>query len=205
MDHLQQVLLMDPLGTNNAAEWLLINIIAALVLEAAHQSLISVCPDMTPDIHHCSQSFYSQAHRQFWHLTYPVIPECEPDIILSQNLTRAAILIAHYQCTAISEDQALVTLRIGLGFAQRCHLSNYRGNPGLLGTKEYRLHVLYKTLIGWDTWFRFYLYQLPSQDTTEDYLEFEPMVHKSLEVQNKTNWYTNTREQTEMAQKRISY
>ncbi|KAL0078384.1 hypothetical protein J3Q64DRAFT_1824821 [Phycomyces blakesleeanus] len=184
MAHLQNVMssvVANPLDKyKSATEWLLIDIIVALTLQAAHRTLLSVCSDVAPDIHHCSQSFYSQANRQFWRLTYPTIPEREPNMVLSQNLVRAAILISHYQCTSISEDQALVTLRTGVGFAQICKLSSYSEmtmmpmmpKAAILDTEEQqRLCILYKTLIGWDTWFRFYLYQ-PNpgyQDNTVDH------------------------------------
>ncbi|KAI7865679.1 hypothetical protein BDF14DRAFT_981283 [Spinellus fusiger] len=155
--------------SNDTIEWLFINIITALTFQAAYQSLTVFYPGTASDLQHYSQQFYFQAHSHFLQLTFPKTPNLVNDKVSSRNLVRAAILLSHYQCTAICKDQALMTLRLGLVFAQRCYLLDQSKIDKSLSTIEKeRLAVLSIVLNGWHTWFKFYLHQGEDEQDGKD-------------------------------------
>ncbi|CAO3659026.1 unnamed protein product [Rhizopus microsporus] len=58
--------------------------------------------------------FYREAHRHFIDSCFPMLEQKKQD----QHLIEAAVLLTHFQCMAISEEQAFMTIRLGLDLAQ---------------------------------------------------------------------------------------
>ncbi|ORZ11106.1 hypothetical protein BCR42DRAFT_494149 [Absidia repens] len=139
--------------------WVIINSIFALVFQAASQSLSHHCPDLCPLLQKQSSLFYQRAHHLFITITYPCFGHTldSPEIT---DLTRASILLTHYQCVTISEEQAYMTLQMGLGYAHRLGLYDPNSTYSASGNNIKQmdcLKVLQKVLFGWQLWFSIYL------------------------------------------------
>ncbi|CAO3589431.1 unnamed protein product [Absidia cylindrospora] len=159
--------------------WVIINSIFALVFQAASQSLSHHCPDLSPLLQKQSSLFYQRAHHLFITITYPCFGHTlySPEIM---DLTRASILLTHYQCVTISEEQAYMTLQMGLGYAHRLGLydptSTYSASGNNIKQMDC-LKVLQKVLFGWQLWFSIYLNRsqpsamLIPQDTSSSLLQ----------------------------------
>jgi hypothetical protein len=107
-----------------------------------------------------SHVFYREAHKQFLETCFPTTTKStttssETEPMEMMFLVQASILLAHFQCQAISEEQAYMTIRIGLDFAQRCSLTT-----DLVFEDEDDDHVisaLLTSLDSWYAWLSFYL------------------------------------------------
>lgn len=157
-------------------ESLLIYAIFALVLHAAYQSLSTKVPKLSDDLMDYANTFYREAHRRFIALTFPATSSsstscCSPSSsptasnkTMLFSLAQAAVLLTHYQCAAVCEGQAHMTLQMGVAFAQRCALFADISATGNVDIK--RRKALATILNSWRAWFAFYLHleDWPSND-----------------------------------------
>lgn len=116
------------------------------------------CSIPSENLYLYSHIFYREAHKQFLETCFPTattasISDTEPMEMMF--LVQASILLAHFQCQAISEEQAYMTIRIGLDFAQRCSLAK----DLVLEDNEDQdmLDALLISLDSWYAWLSFYL------------------------------------------------
>ncbi|OBZ84938.1 hypothetical protein A0J61_07016 [Choanephora cucurbitarum] len=97
-----------------------------------------------------AMAFYQKAHTLFFQLSFPVAPSDPASPALEQkdlfSLLKATILLAHFQCSVISPEQAFTTIRIGLDILHRTPFE--LDEEGL---------VILKTLDAWHIWLAFYL------------------------------------------------
>ncbi|KAI8331713.1 hypothetical protein BC941DRAFT_154006 [Chlamydoabsidia padenii] len=144
-------------SSTTLSQSVIVNSIIALVFQAANQSLSHCCPEWSPLLQKQASLFYQHAHQLFITMTYP--SSGKPLVALDStnllDLTRASILLTHYQCVAISEEQAYMTLQMGLGYAHRLGLYDITpcGNVKQMDCFK----VLQKVLSGWQLWFSIYL------------------------------------------------
>lgn len=116
------------------------------------------CSIPSENLYLYSHIFYREAHKQFLETCFPTattaaIPDTEPMEMMF--LVQASILLAHFQCQAISEEQAYMTIRIGLDFAQRCSLAN---DLVLQDNQDQDMvDALLLSLDSWYAWLSFYL------------------------------------------------
>lgn len=105
-----------------------------------------------------SHVFYREAHRQFLETCFPTAtttPITDTEPMEMMFLVQASILLAHFQCQAISEEQAYMTIRIGLDFAQRCSLAK---DLVLQDNQDQDMvDALLISLDSWYAWLSFYL------------------------------------------------
>ncbi|KAI8370214.1 hypothetical protein BD560DRAFT_396732 [Blakeslea trispora] len=97
-----------------------------------------------------AMAFYQKAHQLFFQLIFPIVPSDPtypaPDQKDLLSLLKATILLAHFQCSIISPEQAYRTIRIGIDILQQASLT----------LNEESLIVL-KTIDAWHIWLAFYL------------------------------------------------
>ncbi|GAN06052.1 hypothetical protein MAM1_0110c05529 [Mucor ambiguus] len=116
------------------------------------------CSIPSENLYLYSHIFYREAHKQFLETCFPTatstsISDTEPMEMMF--LVQASILLAHFQCQAISEEQAYMTIRIGLDFAQRCSLTK---DLVLQDNEDQGLvNALLIALDSWYAWLSFYL------------------------------------------------
>ncbi|KAI8378648.1 hypothetical protein EDC96DRAFT_169476 [Choanephora cucurbitarum] len=70
-----------------------------------------------------AMAFYQKAHTLFFQLSFPMTPSDPASPALDQkdlfSLLKATILLAHFQCSVISPEQAYTTIRIGFDILHR--------------------------------------------------------------------------------------
>lgn len=155
----------SPNGTDSQS--VIVNSIFALVFEAANQSLSHCYPEWSPLFQKHASLFYQQAHQQFIAMTYPSFGKFSVamDTRNLLDLIRASILLTHYQCVAVSEEQAYMTLQMGLGYAHRLGLYGITSSTPTGSTESTNVKqmdcskVLQKVLFGWQLWFSMYLHR----------------------------------------------
>ncbi|CAO3632558.1 unnamed protein product [Cunninghamella echinulata] len=126
---------------------LLVSSILALIFQAAHQSLHSHCLDLNSFFQQQSLSFYEFAQQLFINMTFSSTKKNQQTLM---DLTFVSILLLHYQCVNINEEQAYMTLQLGMGYASRCGI--YDNN-----NTNAQSNILKKSLLGWQSWIAFYL------------------------------------------------
>lgn len=135
-------------STSSSAQHVLLYAIFALVCHAAFQSLSATHTDIARDLEQYSASFYHEAHHRFLQSVFTSQQKMNDR---AAELTRATILLAHYQCAALCENQAYITLKMGSGFL------TFIKDPTSAPEKE-RLRALSSVLNAWITWIVFYLH-----------------------------------------------
>lgn len=155
---------------------IIIYCILAITFQSAHQSLPNMNENFTNSLYRYSHAFYREAHKRFIATCFPSIP-ADPTVKPSKKqkrkhamiLAQAAVLLTHFQCTAICEEQAFMTIKIGLDLVQQCSLTSIDSgsrsgedddddddDDGGGGEKE-SLFALLKSLDAWYVWLAFYL------------------------------------------------
>ncbi|KAH8548607.1 hypothetical protein BGW37DRAFT_169482 [Umbelopsis sp. PMI_123] len=186
------------LKTQSAAsgcdETMLVYAIFANVFLSASQSLSISAPDIAELSRQYSEVYYHQAHRIFTTNVFPASHPAHPaEPIMEQLaiLAKTSVLLTHYQCATISEEQAFLTFKIGLTFGERLGL--HKLFTSITGqnhfTEQYNAEVddarrlwittdkvnteecerlcnLWKVIRGWDVWFAVYLDRPPMVDDT---------------------------------------
>lgn len=136
--------------------------ILALVFYAAFQSLTTSCQDIAQRLEDCANLCFQEAQQRFLRDTF-MAPSRELDQDWLLQLTRVSVLLTHYACTAIDEETAYMTLRLGIGYAARCSLissNDNMTNGAELDPIEYtRVRRLLRVLDAWQTWLSFYLHR----------------------------------------------
>ncbi|OAD68671.1 Zn(2)-C6 fungal-specific transcription factor [Phycomyces blakesleeanus NRRL 1555(-)] len=148
---------LDPsVAPTKGVEIVLTFSVFALVFQAANQALCSRYQKLSLEIERLAHIFYSEAHRRLLSAAFPFQPlgtDRDSLIVLIQS----AILLTHYQCTTVCEEQAFITLQIGATFAQRCSFQDLiRQQKTDLIEKE-KITLLFKLLHSWDVWFSVYM------------------------------------------------
>ncbi|KAI9029957.1 hypothetical protein CLU79DRAFT_733410 [Phycomyces nitens] len=155
----------------------------ALTFQAAHQALSSKYPKLSLDLERFAHLFYTEAHKRLLAAAFPSQP-----LAASQDslivLIQSAILLTHYQCTTVCEEQAFITLQIGATFAQRCSFPNVPKQKPDVVEKQRNL-LLFKLLHSWDVWFGVYLHR--SCWTNQVLDQIESPEQKMLSINDFTN------------------
>jgi hypothetical protein len=125
---------------------MLVHIILALTFQTAYQTLVN---DTASD-HLCTYAHrhYRQAHQQFMEACFPY-ESTEMSFNRKKSLVQASVLIAHFQCQVIDQEQAYMTIRMGLSLAQQFGLYDIKEDDSL--------DALLKVLDAWHIWLTFYL------------------------------------------------
>lgn len=129
---------------------ILVYCILSITFYSAHQSL----PDNNnSSFYTFAHLFYKKAHKAFIESCFPTQP---PPVDTKEEeynhiyLVQASVLLAHFQCQAIDENQAYMTTRIGLDLTQRYAIID-------LVPKYKKLVVFLKVLKAWHVWLSLYL------------------------------------------------
>lgn len=150
--------------------------ILAITFQSAYQSLPNMSETFTNSLYIYSHIFYREAHKRFLSICFPTIPahpvtstittttitkgkDDVDDVEKRRNiimLVQASVLLTHFQCTAISEEQAYMTIKIGLNLVQQHSLTTLYDTNEEDDDKE-SLIVLLKSLDAWYVWLAFYL------------------------------------------------
>jgi hypothetical protein len=134
--------------------------ILALVFQSAYQTFPLLDENILRELYVYSYQFYNEARKRFLEACFPSTPQASPkkDNQHWPFLLQASILIAHFQCMAIGEDQAWMTIRIGLDIAQRkeCIDTLWSPDDDTLQERE-RCIALIKTIDAWHVWLAFSL------------------------------------------------
>ena len=95
-----------------------------------------------------SYSFYEDAKRDFFKYVFPsnYRPQERHELI---RLTQIAVMLTHFQCMNICEEQAYMMCMFGLAFAKRC----LTGGDSL----SHENVALFRVVEGWAVWLTFYL------------------------------------------------
>ncbi|ORZ03402.1 hypothetical protein BCR43DRAFT_48161 [Syncephalastrum racemosum] len=150
-----------------STQHILLNAIFALVCHAAFQSLSATHTDIARDLEQYSASFYHEAHHRFLQSAFTSQQKISDH---AADLARATILLAHYQCAALCENQAYVTLKMASGFI------SFVKEAASASEKE-RLRALSSVLNAWNIWIVFYLHlSEPMLTTSEDPSSTETMM-----------------------------
>ncbi|KAJ8657464.1 hypothetical protein O0I10_006766 [Lichtheimia ornata] len=136
--------------------------ILSLVFYAAFQSLATSYQDIAQRLEDCANLCFQEAQRRFLRDTFmSTSRELDREWLL--QLTRVSVLLTHYACTAIDEEAAYMTLRLGIGYAARCSLTSSNNNmmhDAELDVDECkRVKRLLSVLDAWQTWLSFYLHR----------------------------------------------
>ena len=137
--------------------------ILGLVFYAAFQSLATSYQDIAQRFEDCANLCFQESQRRFLRATF-MSPSRELDQEWLLQLTRVSVLLTHYACTAIDEETAYMTLRLGIGYAARCSLISSNNtsmeNGAELDVGEYRrAKRLLSVLNAWQAWLSFYLHR----------------------------------------------
>ncbi|KAI8096136.1 hypothetical protein BDF21DRAFT_407548, partial [Thamnidium elegans] len=134
--------------------------ILAITFQSAYQSLPNMNENFTNNLYAYSHLFYREAHKLFLAACFPTSPadptttnkpeEKKRHLIL---LVQASVLLTHFQATAISEEQAFLTIKMGINLVQQGSLTVIDDD---VDEKE-SLFALLKSLDGWYVWLAFYL------------------------------------------------
>ncbi|ORZ24525.1 hypothetical protein BCR42DRAFT_446461 [Absidia repens] len=161
----------------NAAGSLLLDTILALTFMAAGQTIGS---DVLLDV---ARFFYDTVHQRWLTMTFPSFDiNHSPATAMAKSsfkdnnnndnnnnsnnninssslklLTQTAILLIHFQCSAICEDQAYMTSRIAQGCLERL-LSIHQLKTDTHHQQQHDHTCLQYTLHAWQVWFALYLY-----------------------------------------------
>lgn len=184
------------LKTQSAAsgcdETMLVYAIFANVFLCASQSLSISAPDIAELSRQYSEVYYHQAYRMFTNNAFPASHPAHPAEPIMEQLSilaKTSVLLTHYQCATLSEEQAFLTFKIGLTFAERLglhklsthitsqqHFTQFYNaevddarrlwiTADKVNAEEYdRLCNLWKVIRGWDVWFAVYLDRPPMVD-----------------------------------------
>ena len=147
---------------DNTIEITAVYAIYAIVLHAAFQSLATTCKDIALGLEYYADFFYQKARSGFLDATFIADKNKSLDRASLLQLARVAVLLAHYQCAAVCEEQAYMTLRIGIGYALRCNLHEIvhgSSDPSVSSSEKKRLKALYRILNAWQVWFSFYMHR----------------------------------------------
>ncbi|KAI7881980.1 hypothetical protein K492DRAFT_206455 [Lichtheimia hyalospora FSU 10163] len=137
--------------------------ILGLVFYAAFQSLATSYQDIAQRLEECASLCFQESQRRFLRDTF-MSPPREMDQEWLLQLTRVSVLLTHYACTAIDEETAYMTLRLGIGYAARCSLISSNNtsmtNGAEMDVVEYkRAKSLLSVLNAWQAWLSFYLHR----------------------------------------------
>lgn len=144
-----------------------------------------------------SHVFYREAHKQFLETCFPTTAKPTTTPLSSSSssteaepmemmfLVQASILLAHFQCQAISEEQAYMTIRIGLDFAQRCSLTTDLVFEG--ENDDHVIDALLTSLDSWYTWLSFYLGKPYSERESSRIVNKDPNSVSPTTTTKKTN------------------
>ncbi|KAG2225870.1 hypothetical protein INT45_007114 [Circinella minor] len=173
------------INNNNYMEQTIVYAIHALVFHAAFQSLATSCQNIASSLEYYADLFYREAHRRFWDAALLVDKNRSLDTNALLQLTRLSVLLVHYQCSVICEEQAYMTLRVGIGYALRCGLSDIiktnSTNDHVIQTNEKkRLKALHHILDAWKTWFSFYLHR-------NEWYDDDNQIHQPYSPNNSNN------------------
>ncbi|CAO3630193.1 unnamed protein product [Cunninghamella blakesleeana] len=151
---------------NTNINLLIVSSILALIFQSAHQSLQSYCSDLNPFFEEQSKLFYDHAHQLYMNITFSSSFKKKNHLNHHSliDLTFISILLLHYQCVNIDEEQAYMTLQLGMGYARRCGVydvttnNNYNNNSDKEDENgDKQMNLIKKLLLGWQSWFAFYL------------------------------------------------
>ena len=144
--------------------------ILALVFRAAFQSLAIILPkDMATTLEHCATAFANEAQHRFLRITFfETVTSKDTETLF--GLVAVAILLTHYLCTALCQENAYMILHLGIGYALRCSLgatvkafdNNGHKNKRRNSTKgmiQDRWRKMYIVLNAWQIWMSFYLHR----------------------------------------------
>ncbi|GAA5817060.1 hypothetical protein MFLAVUS_010597 [Mucor flavus] len=139
--------------------------ILAITFQSAYQSLPNMNENFTNNLYAYSHLFYREAHKLFLAACFPTSP-ADPTPTTTNNgykreerkrhlilLVQASVLLAHFQSTAISEEQAFLTVKMGIHLAQQGELTVIDDDDD----EKESLFALLKSLDGWYVWLAFYL------------------------------------------------
>lgn len=126
---------------------MLIHIILALTFQTAYQTLIT--DTLSDRLSAYAHVYYRQAHQQFMEACFPYNSLKPLSFTQKKNLVQASVLIAHFQCQVIDEEQAYMTIRMGLSLAKQFDLHDSHEEDGL--------DALLQVLDAWYVWLTFYL------------------------------------------------
>lgn len=155
--------------------------ILAITFFSAYQSLPSHQLNETLYLH--AHQFYKKALVQFMEACFPTQPnEQIHDKHQIIQLIQSAVLLAHFQCQAIHEHQAYMTIRIAIDLIHRYNIIALLEDES--PEERENLIALIKIVDAWHVWLSFYL----KKTYTES--ELPPIVYKELQ-HNKSesqNW-----------------
>ncbi|KAI9275639.1 hypothetical protein BDA99DRAFT_555417 [Phascolomyces articulosus] len=175
-------------NNNGTMEQTIVYAIHALVFHAAFQSLATSCHDIASSLEYYADLFYQEAQRRFWESILVVDKHRSLDTTALLQLARISVLLAHYECAALYEEQAYQTLRTGIGFALRARLSDIINNnnshhehyhQSKQVNERKRLKALYLILNAWHVWFSFYLHRYEWADDENQVPPLSPTTNKN--------------------------
>lgn len=128
--------------------------ILALVFHAASQSLTTTHQELAIKLEQYAAGYYRETIRRFWEMVFPAQKDTSLDrSTATLNLIRCAVLLTHYQCAAICEEQAYITLKMGVSIGQRYDFHSSSSSSSAEN------QVLFLVLHAWRSWFAFYLHR----------------------------------------------
>lgn len=127
--------------------------ILSITFYSAYQSLVT-SDEYSYSFYNLAHSYYKKAHKSFIEACFLLpLPQKEEDQI---TLIQASILLAHFQCQAIQDQQAYMTIRMGLDLTHRFELH-----------KNKKSIILLNVLNAWHVWLSLYLKKPYSQNELE--------------------------------------
>ncbi|KAI8069394.1 hypothetical protein BC940DRAFT_297621 [Gongronella butleri] len=137
------------------ADELIVDAILALTFLGAGQTL---SPNtMMMDVAH---AFYTSVHRRWMQMAIHASPPVQDSQTLWVML-QAGILLIHYQCAHISEEQAYMTCRLAHGCLERCRSAARNGTENHENDENHpKLISLAYILHAWHVWLSVYLNRL---------------------------------------------
>jgi hypothetical protein len=168
--------------------------ILAITFQSAYQSLPNMNEKFTNSLYIYSHVFYREAHKRFLAICFPTIPAADPPPVAGASskkkkkdqqqrillLVQASILLTHFQCTAINEEQAFMTIKIGLSLAQQLNVS-------------LSIDPLLKSLDAWYVWLAFYMKKPYSIDELDYMLNFPNTLEELVSDQQQQEEYALNR------------
>jgi hypothetical protein len=126
---------------------MLIHIILALIFQTAYETLVN--DTLSDHLSAYAHGYYRLAHQQFMEACFPYESMKPLSFTRKKNLVQASVLIAHFQCQVIDEEQAYMSICMGFSLAQQFDLGDINQDPSLT--------ALLKVLDAWHVWLTFYL------------------------------------------------
>ncbi|KAI8997068.1 hypothetical protein BDB01DRAFT_830690 [Pilobolus umbonatus] len=144
---------------------ILIYSILALTFYSACQSLPMIDESLSRHLYMYSRAFYKEAHTLFLQACFPVSVSY-PELNKKDNmpillLIQTSILLAHFQCVAIDDEQAYMTIKMGIDLFQ---------SQKSIDPSDEECICSRRCLEGWYVWLTFYLRKsyLPELDSSRN-------------------------------------